>query len=166
MDFKSLKEKALKLKEKASGKTQDVIDYGAKKLTNSKYTIEDKKQLIEVISKTANTKFKTKKDWKIVTYKHRAIVIFADEWSDFFKEALFALPMMITKTFAQNVPIKLAKSKITWVKLSDYKVRAKTLPCLVVIENKKVIKNIEWSEKILKLVKSFHLDINKLIDKA
>jgi hypothetical protein len=35
-----------------------------------------------------------------------------------------------------------------------------------VFEDEKVIKNIEWSENILKLVKSFDLDINNLINKV
>lgn len=166
MDFKTIKEKAIKLKDKASEKTQDVIESAAKKLSNSKYTIETKEDLQEMIKKSKSTKFKNKKDWKEITYKHKTLVIFADEWSEFFKDALFALPVMATKWFTQNIPVRLAKSKIKWVKLSDYKVKAKTLPCMVVFEEEKVLKTIEWSEKILKLVKSFHLDINKLIEKA
>jgi hypothetical protein len=35
MDLKELKEKALKLKEKASEKTKEAIDYSAKKLSDS-----------------------------------------------------------------------------------------------------------------------------------
>ena len=58
----------------------------------------------------------------------------------------------------------MAKSKIEWIKLSDYKVKAKSLPCLVVFEEEKVYKTIEGAENILKLVKSFGLDINKQID--
>lgn len=166
MDFKAIKEKALKLKEKASEQTQKAIAYSAKKLTESKYTIETKEALDDIIKKSADTVFKNKETWKEKTNKHKSIVVFADEWSDFFEESLYALPVIATKAYTQNVPVRLAKAKIKWVKLSDYKVKAGTLPCLVVFENERVIKNIEGSENILKLVKSFDLDINKLIEKA
>ena len=154
MNFKTIKEKALKLKEKASEHTQKAINYSAEKLTNSKFTVENKEWLDKIIKKSEDTKFKNKETWVEKTYKHKSLVIFADEWSDFFKEALYVLPVLAAKAFSQNTSIKLAKSKITWVKLSDYKVKPSALPCLVVFENKKVIKTIEWSEKILKLVKS------------
>ncbi len=146
--------------------TQKAINYGAEKLTNSKFTVETKQWLDEIIKKSADTKFKNKETWVEKTYKHKTIVLFAEEWSDFFKEALYALPVLATKAFSQNISVKLAKSKIKWVKLSDYKVKPSALPCLVVFENKKVIKTIEWSEKILKLVKSLNLDINKLIEET
>jgi len=42
MNFKTIKEKALKLKEKASEHTQKAINYSAEKLTNSKFTVENK----------------------------------------------------------------------------------------------------------------------------
>jgi len=164
MDFKAIKEKALKLKKKASEQTLKAINYSAEKLTNSKFTIETKEALGAIIKKSEDTKFKNKETWVEKTYKHRSLVIFAEEWSEFFKEALYALPILATKAFSQNISIKLAKSKIKWVKLSDYKVKPSALPCLVVFENKKVIKTIEWTEKILKLVKSLNLDIIKLIE--
>lgn len=164
MDFKELKEKALKLKEKASEQTKKAIDYSAKKLTESNFTINKKEELDEIIKKSSTTSHKSNETWETKIYKHKSIVVFADEWSDFFKEALYIFPIIITKSFTQNISVKLAKSKIEWVKLSEYQVKAKTLPCLVVFEEEKVLKTIEWTENILKLVKSFDLDINKQID--
>jgi hypothetical protein len=76
------------------------------------------------------------------------------------------LPVITAKAFSQNISVKLANSKIEWVKLSNYKVKEKSLPCLVVFEEEKVLKTIEWTQNILKLVKSFDLDINKLIDEV
>ena len=157
MDFKTLKEKALE-------KTKQAINYSAKKLTNSSLTIEKKEDLEKIIKKSATTKFKNKETWIEKEYKHKSIVIFADEWSDFFKEALYILPVIVAKAFSQNISVKLAKSKIKDVKLSDYKVNSKTLPNLVVFQEEKVYKNIDGKENILKLVKSFNLDINKQID--
>lgn len=166
MDFKELKEKALELKKMASEQTQKAINYGAEKLTNSGLTINKKEELDAIIKKSATTTFKNKETWVKKENKHKSIVIFADEGSEFFKKALYMLPIIATKAFTQSISVKLAKSKIDWVKLSDYKVKAKTLPCLVVFEEEKVLKTIEWTENILKLVKSFDLDINKLINEA
>ena len=164
MDFTKIKRKALELKERASEHTQKAIDYSAKKLTDSKYTIDKKEELDVIIKKSATTTFKNKETWVEKQNKHQSVVIFADEWSDFFKEALYMLPVIITKAFTQNISVKLAKSKIEWVKLSDYNVKAKTLPCLVIFEEKKVLTTIEWTENILKLVKSIDFDINKIIE--
>ena len=164
MDFKELKEKALKFREKAAEQTQIAIDYSAKKLTNSWITIDKKGELDKLIKKSVTTTFKNKETWIEKQNKHKSLVIFADEWSDFFIKSIYILPVIAAKAFTQNITVKLAKSKIEWVKLSNYKVRAKTLPCLVVFEEEKVLKTIEGTENILKLVKSFNLDINKQID--
>lgn len=161
-----LKEKALDLKEKASEQKQKAVNYSAEKLANSWITIEKKEELELIIKKSATTTFKNKETWEEKENKHKSIVIFADEWSDFFVKALYVMPIIVTKAFTQSISVKLAKSKIEWVKLSDYKVKAKSLPCLVVFEEEKVFKIIEGTENILKLVKSFGLDINKLIDEA
>jgi len=157
MDFKELKKKALE-------KTQKAIDYSANKLTNSSFTINKKEDLEKLIKKSVTTTFKNKETWVEKKYKHKSIAVFADEWSDFFKEALYIFPVIIAKAFTQNINVKLAKSKIEGVKLTDYKVDAQKLPCLVVFEEEKVLKTIEGTENILKLVKSFDLDINKQID--
>lgn len=162
MDFKEIKEKALKLKEEASKQTQKAIDYGAEKLTNSSLTIDKKEEIDSIIEKSKTTKFTNKETWVEKEYKHKSIIIFADEWSDFFKKALYILPVIAAKAFTQNISVKLAKSKIEKINLWDYKI--KDLPSLVVFEEKKVLKTIEWTENILKLVKSFDLDINKQID--
>lgn len=170
MDFNEFKEKAkqkaLELKVKASEHKQKAIEYGAKTITNSKNTISKKEDLELIIKKSATTTFKNKETWVEKKTIHKSLVIFADEGSDFFKDALYILPVMITKAFSQNISFKLALSKIEWVKLLDYNVKAKTLPCLVVFEEEKVLKTIEWTQNILKLVKSFNLNINKLIDEA
>jgi len=67
------------------------------------------------------------------------------------------LPILITKGFSQNTPVILAKSTITDTGISEF-------PSLIVYENKQKIKTITGAENILKLVKSFDLDINKVID--
>jgi hypothetical protein len=58
MNFKGLKEKALKLKDKVSVQTQKAIDYSAKKISDS--AINKKEELEKLIKKSATTKFKNK----------------------------------------------------------------------------------------------------------
>ncbi len=157
MDFEKLKQKAIDFKNKT-------IDSAAKSLADSSFTINKKQELDNIIQKSATTTFKNKETWEEKQYKHKSIVIFAEEWSDFFKEALYIFPVISAKAFSQNIAFKLAKSKIETVNLTEYSVDEKSLPTLVVFEEEKVLKTISWEENILKLVKSFDLDINKLID--
>lgn len=159
MDIKSLKEKAI-------NKTKEAVNFWAKKISQSKYTINKKEDLDKIIKKSKTTTFKNKETWEEKQYKHKSIVIFAEENSDFFKDAIYMLPILVTKAFTQNIWFRLSKSKIEWVDLKDYKIEKKNLPSLVVFENKEVFKIINGKENILKLVKSIDLDINKLIEKA
>ncbi|MDR1988526.1 MAG: hypothetical protein LBQ24_07605 [Candidatus Peribacteria bacterium] len=68
----------------------------------------------------------------------------------------------MTKAFSQNVVLKLAVSNIKDVDFKSYGITK--FPSLVVFENTKVLKVISSKENIIKLVKSFKLDINKEID--
>jgi hypothetical protein len=60
MDFKALKEKALQLKQKASEQTMKAINYSAKKLSNSSFTIEKKEDLSLIIQKSKQSTYKNK----------------------------------------------------------------------------------------------------------
>jgi len=163
MNLKELKEKAKKIQEKASEYTTKAIKYSSEKLVSSSFTIGAKEELISFIKKSENKKFKNKETGEEKTFKKRIIVIFWEEKSDFFKEALYMFPSLVAKAFSQNISLKLAKSEIKDVKISNYNVNE--LPSLVVFENKKVLKVISGRENILKLVKSLNLDINKEINK-
>lgn len=162
MDFKAIKEKTAKLKEKSLKLADDMIDKSAKKLSSSNFTIDTKEKFDEFLEKSKTTSFTNKETNETKYFKHRVIVVFAEENSDFFKEALYMFPILYAKAFSQSIVIKLAKSKIDWLKLSTYKV--KELPTLLVFEEEKLIKQIVWREKILKLVKTLNLDINKTIE--
>lgn len=162
MDFKILKEKALKLKEKAINMKDKALDYGAWKLASSGFTIDSKEELDKFIDKSGETIFKNKTTWVEKIYSHKVIIIFWDEKTDFFKNALYQLPVIITKSFSQNTLLKLAKTDIKDIDLSIYGI--KEMPSIVVFENKKIYKVISWEENIIKLVKSFSLDINKAIE--
>ncbi|EFK96699.1 hypothetical protein LDC_1269 [sediment metagenome] len=90
------------------------------------------------------------------------MAIFADEKSEFFKELLYMFPVLLTKSFSQNMKIKLVKTSTEGLVLADYKVTE--IPSLVIFEEEKYLKTIASKENILKLVKSLDLDINKQIE--
>lgn len=162
MNLSELKQKALELKEKAVEMKNKTIDYSAKKLSQSHLVIRKKEDLDIIINKSLSTTFTNKETGTSKVYEHKSIVIFAEENSDFFKDALYVFPVLATKAFSQNISLKIAISNIQDLDLNSYNVA--TLPSLVVFQEKKVINIIEWSENILKLVKSIDLDINKLIN--
>lgn len=155
MDFKSFKQKAIKF-------WKDTLSSGAKKLSSSRFTISKKEDLENFVKLSKTTTFTSKETWETKTYKHRVMVVFAEEGSDFFEKALYMFPVLVAKAFSQSVKLKLALSKIEWVKLTEHKVSE--LPSLVVYEEEKVLKVISGEENILKLVKSIDLDINKKVD--
>ena len=154
MDFTDIKKKAFEMKNKA-------LEYSSGKLSESSFTLDSKKELEDFIVKSKNTKFTSPKTEKEKVFIKKVIVIFWDEKTDFFKKALYTWPVLAAKSFSQNTPLKLAKSSISDVKLTDYKITE--VPSLVIFENEKVSKVISWEENILKLVKSFNLDINTLV---
>lgn len=160
MDFESLKKKALELKDKVSDKIDDAVEYWAKKIADK--AIDEKKELDDFIEKSVETSFINKETWETKTFKHKVIVIFWEENSDFFKDFLVSLPILQTKAFSSSVKLKLAKSKIKWVDLSVYNVEE--LPCMVVFQDKKVYKVIEWEKSIEKITKSFTMDLEKEIE--
>ena len=153
MDFAEMKKKALKFKD-------DVIESGAKKLAESSMVINDVKDLEEFIKKSETKSFTSKETWETKEFIKKAIVIFADKNSDFMKKSLIGLPVLITKAFSQNIPLKMCDIKIE--DLGKYDI--KTLPTLVVFETEKIIDIIEGSEDINKVTKSLSVDINKSIE--
>ena len=155
MNLQDMKNKALELKNKA-------IDYSTKKIASSNFTISTLEDLEKHIEKSENKKYKNPETWEEKKFIKKVITIFIDEQSEFFKQTILILPVLLTKSFSQNIQIKLVKSNIKNLDLKLYSI--KEIPSLVIFENKKVQKVITWEEKILKLVKSFDLDINKLIE--
>ncbi len=156
MWFKELENKMFKF-------TEGFIKNTAKTLSSSSFTISSKDELKGFIQRSKNILFEDTKRKQKKTFIKRVIVIFGDEKTDFFQKALIKLPILWTKAFSQNMLIKLAKSSIKLLRLEEYKV--KKLPSMVVFEDTKIYKVIEWEENILKVVKSLSLDINKTIEK-
>ncbi len=153
MDFATFKKKAIKFKD-------DMIDKGAKKLAESSLVINSKEDLEKFIKKSETKTFTSKETGEMKTFVKKAIVIFWEKDSDFFEEALLTLPVLVTKAFSQNTPLKMCDLDL-W-DLKEYKL--KSLPSLVVFQTEKVIKTVEWEEKINTIVKSFSLDIEEAIE--
>lgn len=162
MDFKKMKEEALKLKNKALEKSKDAVEYSAWKLAGSKFTLKTIDELREFIRKSKNTEGTNSETWKKKVFSHKVIVIFAETKSEFFKQMLYSLPILQTKAFTQSISIKLADISMKDIKLDEYNITEKT--ALVVFENMKYDTTLQWEENIQKVVKSFNLDINKTIE--
>jgi hypothetical protein len=75
---------------------------------------------------------------------------------------LIYLPVLLTKSFSQNLSLKLVDSNNESIDLKKYGIEE--VPTLLVYENKIVYKIISGEENIKKVVKSFSLDINKTIE--
>ncbi len=159
MDFKKLVEKA---KNKTKEISNKAVIFGSEKLAESGLTLKKTEDIQKFIDNSINKEFTNKETGISKTFKRKAIIIFADEKSDFFKEVLYILPVLATKSFSQNIPFKIASSNI---KDFDYKGHdLKEFPSLIMYENKEIKKTLSWKENILKLVKTMDLDINKLIE--
>lgn len=154
MDFSSLKQKAIDMWKKA-------IDMWTEKLAGSNFTIDTISELEEFIKTSKTTTFITQ-TWEEKIYKHKSLAIFVDEKTDFFKKLLYMFPVLLTKSFSQNMKIKLVKTSTEWLVLTNY--RISEIPSLVIFEEEKFLRTISWEENILKLVKSLDLDINKQIE--
>nr|MDD3720164.1 hypothetical protein [Candidatus Gracilibacteria bacterium] len=157
MNFEEIKGKMLGLKEKALSVANEAIEKGAEVIQNSSFTINDLEGLESFISKSKNY-------YNDVTKKEvskRVIVIFAEKGSDFFKKALYILPVVYTKSWTRNIEIKIVDTGISGLDLLKY--QTSILPSLVMFENEKVLKVVAGEEKINKIVTGLTLDIEKSV---
>lgn len=157
MDFEALKEKAIKIKNTTFKKIDEAVEKQAEKLQVSKYVLRKESELEDFIKESKN--YKNKETWN--TIKKRVIVIFAEKDTDFYKSALYMIPILYTKSWSQNMKFKISNLSIK--KLKDYEV--KDIPSMVVFENKEVYKVVSWTENIKKVVKSLKVNINDTIEK-
>lgn len=160
MDFSLLKEKAKLLWNKVKDVTNKAIDFGAETLQNSPFVIKDMNWLDELVTLSANKVGPTG-----VVYEKKSLLIIWDPSTDFFKKALYILPVVYTKAWSQNVAVKLLSSKIEGIDYVKYTLSLSQVPLCVVFADKKVYKIIAWEENINKLVTSLSLDILSTIEK-
>lgn len=159
-------EKVADIKQEATEKKDETIKYAKEKSYGFKTVISSKEEFDFIVKKSATTSFISQESGEEKFYKHKSIIVFAEEWSEFLKKTVYVMPILITKAFSQNIVVRLIKTQIEGINLSDYWVKVENLPSMVVFEEEKVLKIIEWQENILKLVKSLDLDINKSIEEA
>lgn len=162
MDFAKIRDQAKKLQKQALGKAKEAAQYGASKLAESWLTLSDVSSLKTYIEKSKNTHFKDPGTGSEKTFVKRVIVIFADPKSEFFQKMLYILPVLMTKGFSQNTPVKLADITMKWLNKKDYDIRGDQT--LVVFENTAPSQTIVDATQIEKLVNSLNLDINKAIE--
>jgi hypothetical protein len=155
MDFSKLKEKALELKSKAATWIWKFIDGRVEKLQESEFVFKKIEDLDAFVLKSKNTIIE---DWRINV--KRVIVVFAELNTDFYKKILFRLPVLYTKSWSSNIELRMSA---LWVKdIEKYDI--KSFPSLVLFEDTKVVRIVEWEENIKKVVNSLSLDINKVIN--
>jgi len=153
MDFKSLKEKAIKFK-------NDAISKSAKKLSESGLVIKKIEDLDKHISKSKNTSFTSKETGETKNYTKYSIVIFAESGSKFYEDALVAVPVLVTKAWTGWIALKM--SDIGLKELKKYKITE--TPSLALFSNEKLDRVITWEENIKTIVKTLDLDIIKTIE--
>ena len=153
MDFAELKKKAIKF-------GNDMVETWAKKLAESSMVINKIEDLEKFIEKSKTKSFTSSETGITKEFIKKVIVIFAEKDSSFMKKSLVWLPVLITKAFSQNIPLKMCDIKLEDLKKYDIK----KLPTLVVFETEKIIDIVEWEEDINKITKSLSIDINKSIE--
>lgn len=163
MDFWTLKQKALELKAKAIEAKDKAVNFSAEKMSQSGLILKDQNDLDAFILKTSN-KIITSQDGEEKVFAKRGILIVADAGKEFFKEFLISIPVLLTKSFSQNLPIKIIDINNKNINIEDYNIEE--YPAFIVLENKEVYKTITGEDNIKKVVKSLTLDINKTIEEV
>ncbi len=152
-----IKEKLLEAKNTTIKFSKNIISNWATKLQESSLTISKIDDLEKFVEKSRNYYNDVMK--KEVTKK--VIVIFAPKNSDFYKKALYILPVIYTKAWTTNIDVRMSDSWIEWLDLNKYAVLE--LPSLVYFENEKVEKIVAGEEKINKIVKGLTLNVESTI---
>jgi len=161
MDFSKLKQKAFELKNKAVEMRDKAVEFSAEKISQSWLVLKEQSDLESLISKSEN-KIITSKEWDEKTFVKRSILVLWNGEKDFFKDFLISIPVLVTKSFSQNLSIKILDINNKNVNITEYNID--DFPALVVFENKEVYKIITWEDNVKKVVKSLNLDINKAIE--
>ncbi|NDK10041.1 hypothetical protein GW846_04625 [Candidatus Gracilibacteria bacterium] len=162
MDFKSLKNKAKALKNKAVDAGKDALEYSSSKLASSGFTLKNTTDLEAFIQKSLNSQVIDSKTGIEKKFKKRVIVIFTDTKTQFFSQMLYLFPVLSAKAYSQNVSIRLADVRMKDLQEESYQITG--VSTLVVFENTEILKVIHGEENIQKVVKSLSLDINTTID--
>jgi len=157
----SFKDKFLKFKNKALELKDKAVEFSASKISQSSIVIKDEDELKEIIEKTTPKEFFDEKTKKTKIFKKYAVIIFTSKTDkDFFKNYLAQILVLSTKAWSQSIVLKICNLYDKPVK----KYKVEKFPSLVVFENKKVVKVLDWEETIKKIVKTIDFDIIKLLE--
>lgn len=159
MDFKKLKEKVLKIKDKALEFTNKTNNEIVKKLKESKIVLKTNEELKNFIETSQNKKY-INSEWIEKIFIKKSIIFFINFSNT--KLIFLFIPILMTKWFSQN--IKVAFVDVDNKDLDYSFLNLKETPCIVLFENKENTKTIYWEENIKKVAKSLDLDIIKIID--
>lgn len=161
MDFSKFKNKAIELKNKAIELKNKGVDFSVEKISKSSLVLKSQEEFNDFILKSQNTTF-TNKEWVTKVYEKRCALIIWDSQKDFFREVLLLLPILLTKWFSQNLPLKVVDIQNKMINLDKYNLTESF--SMIIFENKEIYKTIIWENNIKKVVKSLNLDINKSIE--
>lgn len=160
MDFNALKEKAKLFGNKVKDATQKAIEKWSQELQNSVFMVKDMAWFEQVVTASVNKTGSTG-----IVYEKKSLLIVWDPETDFFKKALYILPVVYAKAWSQNTVVKLLSSKNTSIDFAKYAIQLNQIPSCIVFGDKKVYKIIAWEENINKLVTSLSLDILSTVEK-
>ena len=140
MDFKELKEQAIKLSKQAIEYKKKAVKMWIEKIHESSFTIKNEKDFEEFVSKNKN-----------------ALVIFWNKKEPYFKKLLLTIPVIFTKSWVSNYSLKILdineNDKICKKhSLSSY-------PSMISFKEWKSNKIYNWEKEIMDLVKTLSLDI-------
>lgn len=156
---KSLSKKGIAVSKKAKN---DVLSFTEDKLRDSRYIIKDADALKKLIDTSQEKKFTEKKTWISKTFIWRAVLFVCEDEAEFTTKLLYKLPMILAKSFSQNIYFWVLIWDSEHIDISKFKIKSK--PTLLLFENMKIKKQIVWEENIQKVVNSLNLNINKTID--
>ena len=140
-----------------------VTDFSARKISeSSSVSIKTPEDLEKFIEKSKTTEHTNEKTWETKQFQHKVALIVADEKSDFYKRISLEIPILKTKWFAWNIPVKLAKKDLEWIDFSKFSV--KEYPTMLIFQEEQVLKQIIWEENIEKISKSLTINMNELIE--
>lgn len=163
MDFQAIKKKVLDFKDYTVDKSQEAIEYSARKLASSKWMLKSHEEYSAFVASSKNKVFQDPITQVEKKFEKKVIVLFVDLTTPFFQHMLLLFPVLSTKAFSQNIWFRLADARII-EKIAPEILTLDQAPALLVFENELCTKKVFGKENIEKVVKSLSLDINKTIE--
>lgn len=150
MDFASFKKSLVDA-------ANQVLDKWVEVLQTSSFTLKKVEEVEAFVELSKNYTSVSGKE-----YQKKAILIVVDEAADFFKKLLYAFPVLYTKAWSKNIPVKIVSGNLEWLDKTKYSIT--TIPTLLVFGNRQVYKSFAGEENIFKIVNKLSLDIEKHIE--